>query len=136
VIGIVALWNTVELYGGGARAEGTVLGVRETRRTEQEEVTRPDGGEYRRNVERVSYAPVVRFVTGEGREIEFHGRGGGDRGFTEGDRVTVVYDPANPIRARIVSFLDLWLPTLAAFGVAVLFGGSVWLSRWSRRRVS
>src|ERR1044072_3942559 len=132
VIGIAALGNTVELYSGGTRTEGTVLEVRETRRTEQEEVTRPDGSEYRRNVERVSYAPVVRFTTGDGREIEFHGRGGIDRGYFEGDRVTVIYDPANPIRARIVSFLDLWLPTVVAFGVAILFGGSVWLSRWSR----
>ena len=48
--------------------------------------------------------------------------------------MTVIYDPANPIRARIISFLDLWLPAAAAFGVAILFGGCVWLSRWSRRR--
>jgi hypothetical protein len=133
-ISVVALWNAVELYGGGTRTEGTVLEVRETRRTEQEELTRPDGSEYRRNVERVSYAPVVRFTTGNGRKIEFHGRGGSDRDLAEGDRVMVVYDPANPIRASIVSFLDLWLPSVVAFGVAILFGGSVWLSRWSRRR--
>jgi hypothetical protein len=25
---------------------------------------------------------------------------------------------------------------VVAFGVAILFGGSVWLSRWSRRRES
>ena len=50
--------------------------------------------------------------------------------------MTVIYDPANPIRACIVTFLDLWLPTAVAFGVAFLFGGSVWLSRWSRRRAS
>src|SRR5687768_4095703 len=50
-ISVVALWNAVELYGGGTRTEGTVLEVRETRRTEQEELTRPDGSEYRRNVE-------------------------------------------------------------------------------------
>jgi len=135
-IGVAVLWSTVGLYVGGTRTEGTVLEVRETRRTEQEEVTRPDGSEYRRNVERVSYTPVVRFVTSDRREIEFHGRGGSNRGFTEGDRVTVVYDPGNPIRARIVSFLDLWLPTVVAFGVAILFGGSVWLSRWSRRRTT
>jgi hypothetical protein len=136
VIGVAALWNTAELYGGGTRTDGTVLEVRETRRTEQEEVTRPDGSEYRRNVERVSYAPVVRFTTGEGREIEFRGRGGGDTAFGRGDRVTVIYDPTNPIRARIVSFLDLWLPTVVAFGVVILFGGCVWLSRWSRRRAA
>jgi hypothetical protein len=48
--------------------------------------------------------------------------------------VTVIYDPANPIRARIVSFLDLWLPSAVPFAVTLLFGGSVLLSRWARRR--
>jgi hypothetical protein len=136
VIGVFVLWNTVELYNAGARTEGTVLEVRRTQSTQDEYVTRPDGSEYRRTVERSSFAPVIRFATSDGREIEFHGRGGSDTALAEGDRVTVIYDPANPIRARIVSFLDLWLPAVAAFGVAVLFGGSVWLSRWSRRRAT
>ena len=47
----------------------------------------------------------------------------------QGDRVTVIYDPANPIRARIVSFVDIWLPSAVAFAVAFVFGGAVWLSR-------
>ena len=134
VIGAFALWNAIDLYTAGMRAEGAVLEIRETRRTEQEEVPRPDGTEVRRDVERISYAPVVRFTTREGREIEFHGRGGSGTSFAEGERVTVIYDPADPVRARIASFLDLWLPSAAAFGVAFLFGGSVWLSRWVRRR--
>ena len=134
VIGLFVAWNTLELYTGGTRTEGTVLEIRESRRTEEETVTRSDGSEVRRNVERVSYAPVVRFTTSNGREIEFHGRGGSDTSLAEGERVMVIYDPANPIHARILSFLDLWLPSAAAFGVAFLFGGCVWLSRWSRRR--
>jgi hypothetical protein len=134
VLGVVALWNAVGLYTDGLRAEGTVLEVRRTVRTEDETVTRADGSEVRREVQRSSYAPVVRFTTNEGREIEFHGRGGSETSLAEGDRVTVIYDPANPIRASIATFLDLWLPSAAAFGVAFLFGGSVWLSRWSRRR--
>lgn len=136
VIGVVVLWNAVELYTDGLRTEGTVLEVRETRRTEDETVTRPDGSEGRRQVERFSYAPVVRFTTNDGREIEFHGRAGSDTSLAEGDRVTVIYDPANPIRAYIATFLDFWLPSAAAFGVTFLFGGSVLLSRWSRRRAA
>jgi hypothetical protein len=134
VLGVFALWNAVGLYTGGLRAEGTVLEVRRTLRTEDETVTRSDDSEVRRQVERASYAPVVRYTTNEGREIEFHGRGGSETSLAEGDRVTVIYDPANPIRASIATFLDFWLPSAAAFGVAFLFGGCVWLSRWSRRR--
>lgn len=51
----------------------------------------------------------------QGREIESHGRGGGDAPFAEDDRVTVICDPANPSRVRIASFLDLWLPSAVRF---------------------
>jgi len=51
-----------------------------------------------------------------------------------GQRVTVIYDPANPIRARIVTFLDLWLPAAVAFAVVALFGSAVLVSRRTRRR--
>ncbi len=134
VIGAIALWNAIDLYTAGLRAEGTILEVRETHRTEEETVTRSDGSETRRQVERYSYAPVVRFITNEGREIEFHGRGGSETSLAEGDRVTVIYDPENPIRASIATFLDFWMPSAVAFVVTFLFGGCVLLSRWSRRR--
>jgi hypothetical protein len=141
LIGIFVLWSAADLYTGGVRTEGIVLENRESRRTESETVRRADGREVERTVERVSFAPVVRFRTREdgreaGREIEFHGRGGSDRAFAPGERVTVIYDPANPIRARIVSFVDIWLPSAAAFGVAFVFGGAVWLSRRVRRRAT
>ena len=135
LIGIFVLWSAADLYTGGVRTEGIVLENRESRRTESETVQRADGREVERTIERVSYAPVVRFRTREGgREIEFHGRGGSDRAFAPGERVTVIYDPANPIRARIVSFVDIWLPSAAAFAVAFVFGGAVWLSRRVRQR--
>lgn len=130
LIGAFVLMSAADLYTGGVRVEGTVLENRESRRSETESVRRPDGSDVDRTVERVSFAPVVRFRTREdGREIEFHGRGGSERAFAQGDRVTVIYDPANPIRARIVSFVDIWLPSAAAFAVAAVFGGAVWLSR-------
>ena len=136
LIGIFALWSATDLYAAGARAEGRVVEIRESRSIVTEEVTTPGGREVRRDVERTSYAPVVRFTTKEGREIEFHGRGGSGTDFAEGDTVTVVYDRDNPSRARIVSFLDLWLPAAVAFAVAVLFGGAASLSRRMRRRAS
>lgn len=137
LIGAFVLLSAADLYTGGVRAEGIVLENRESRRTESESVRLADGREVDRTVERASFAPVVRFTTREGgREIEFHGRGGSERAFAQGDRVTVIYDPANPIRARIVSFVDIWLPSAAAFAVAAVFGGAVWLSRRVRRRTT
>ena len=136
LIGIFALWSATDLYAAGGRAEGRVVEIRESRSIVMEEVATPVGREVRRDVERASYAPVVRFTTQDGREIEFHGRGGSGTDFAEGDTVTVVYDRSNPSRARIVSFLDLWLPAAVAFAVVVLFGGAASLSRRMRRRAS
>ena len=79
MVGIFVLWSAADLYASGLRTEGVVLENRASRHTAQETVRQPDGRETRREVEQVSFAPVVRFTTREGREIEFHGRGGGDR---------------------------------------------------------
>jgi hypothetical protein len=133
-IGACALAGVLDLYGRGRRNDGTVVEIRESRTIEQEEVRRPDGSERWRDVERVSYAPIVRFRAADGREIEFHGRGGSGTSYAAGDRVKVIYDPANPIRARILSFVDLWLPPVAAGAAALLFGGAAGLSRWARQK--
>ena len=122
LIGLFVLWSAADLYTGGVRAQGVVQEIRANTRFDHE-----------RDIERTSYAPVVRFTTHGGREIEFHGRGGSDTPFVEGERVTVIYDSNNPIRARIVSFVDIWLPSAVAFAVSFLFGGAVWLSRRARR---
>jgi hypothetical protein len=129
VLGVVATWNATALYLGGLRAEGKVTEIRASRYTDREEAVTRSGREWRRDVERTSYAPVVRFTTNQGREIEFFGRGGSGTSYREGDLVTVAYDPAKPIDAHVVGFVDLWLPAVVAWGVAMLFGGCVWLSR-------
>lgn len=136
LIGVFVLWGVVDLYASGGRARGTVTEIRETRSIVSEEVTSPGGREGRRDVEQISLAPIVRFTTPEGREIEFHGRGGSGTSFKAGEVVNVVYDRSQPGRARIVSFVDLWLPAAVAFAVSLLFGGAVRLSRGSRRRTT
>lgn len=133
VAGAFATWNAASLYSGGLRTEGMVAEVRESTSRQEETVVLAGGREEKRMVQRTSYAPIVRFRTTGGREIEFFGRGGTGRSFTVGERVPVLYDPANPIRAHIVSFVDIWLPAVVAWAVMVLFGGAVWLSRRARR---
>lgn len=135
LIGVFVLWSAVDLYASGGRARGRVTEIRESRSIVTEKVTTPAGREVRRDVERIAFAPIVRFTTPEGREIEFHGRGGSGISFAAGEVVNVVYDRSQPSRARIVSLVDLWLPAAVAFGVALIFGGAVKLSRWSRRKL-
>lgn len=134
LIGVFVLWSAVDLHASGGRARGTVTEIRESRSIVTEEVTTPAGREMRRDVERISFVPIVRFTTPEGREVEFHGRGGSGTSFATGEGVNVVYDRSQPGRARIVSFVDLWLPAAVAFAVALVFGAAARLSRWSRRR--
>ena len=136
VIGVFVLWSAVDLYAGGGRARGTVTEIRESRSIVTEEMTTSAGREVRRDVERISFAPIVRFSAPDGRDIEFHGRGGSGPSFSVGEGVNVVYDRSQPGRARIVSFVDLWLPAAVCFAVALIFGGAVRLSRRSRRRAT
>lgn len=134
VIGGIVFSGALDLYGSGTRTMGTIAEIRKSRTVSREDVRLPDGREVSRDVERISFTLIVRFTTSDGRAIEFHGRGGSGTDYGEGDRVTVIYDPANPIRAHIVSFSDLWLPSAVCFAVAALFGGAVVLSRRVRRR--
>jgi hypothetical protein len=133
VLGIVATWNATALYRSGFRTDGRVTEIRASKYTDWDDVVLSGGHERRREVERTTYTPIVHFKTEEGREIEFFGRGGSGKSYREGDGVTVAYDPERPIDAHIVSFVDLWLPAVAAWGVAIVFGGCVWLSRRFRR---
>ncbi len=135
VIGAFVLWDAVDLYRSGIRTEGTISEIRASRYTAEEETVLSNGRTVRRDVERTTYAPIVHFKTDRGREIEFFGRGGSGTSYSEGDRVTVIYDPANPSRARILSFVDLWTPAAVSWAVVLLFGGSVLLSRRFRLRV-
>lgn len=65
----------------------------------------------------------VSFVTTEGKQIKFSSyTGNNPSGFTEGESVEVLYDPANPNNARINDFYILYLGvTVVGFIGAVSF---------------
>jgi hypothetical protein len=132
-LGVLATWDTASLYASGLRAEGTVIEVRISRTIETEERESGDRTT-RRQVERVSFAPLVRFVAADGRQVEFLGKGGSEEAHKAGDRVTVLYRPEAPAAATLLEFLDLWLPAVVCWAVFVIFGGVVWLSRRTRLR--
>ena len=70
------------------------------------------------------YAPIVSFVTGDGESLVLrsnaYSEGWKDR---QGDIVKVLYDPADPKKAKIDSLFQLWGATLIFSGVGVVFSG-------------
>jgi hypothetical protein len=80
-------------------------------------------------VSRLSH-PVVRFVTGDGRTVEFESQVGSNLSPRVGQEVTVLYDPLNPKEARIRSLMMLWaLPSIfTVLGVLLLVPDVLMLS--------
>ncbi len=76
-----------------------------------------------------TYRSVVRFTAANGEPIEFESTfGSNPPSHRTGDRVTVLYDPDLPQRARIRSFGSLWfLPLIfgGLGGVLTIVGGSL-----------
>lgn len=68
----------------------------------------------------MSYSPVVQFVDRDGQRVEFTSSiGSSPAGYSVGEPVEVLYLPANPQRAKINDFSDLWGMTvfMAVMGV-------------------
>lgn len=90
VYGAVLLARTRRFLGGAQRAEGAIVGWREERR---------HAGDSR---SRTLY-PTLRFRTPDGREIETEAQVGVNDPPADPGSVTVLYDPADPDRARLSS---------------------------------
>ena len=138
-IGIVALVAVVLTVVGAMFAIRGFRGLRSTRRfvtasaSATGTVTDSVGRWYRNpgdepGVSRLSH-PLVRFVTGDGRTVEFESQVGSNLAPKVGQQVTVLYDPLRPEEAKIKSFMMLWaLPSIfAALGVFLLFPGLLML---------
>lgn len=72
----------------------------------------------------VTFKPIVRFSTADGKTVEFHSSfSSNPPAYRIGQSVPVVYLPEEPERAAIRSFLSLWMGSLV-LGLlgAILFG--------------
>jgi hypothetical protein len=75
-----------------------------------------------------TYYPVVRFVTGSGKVVQYRDHSGENPpAYQVGDLVRVLYDPANPQGARLDTWASLWLEALILIilGVPLLLFSAV-----------
>ena len=95
-------WNLVK---GGGGADGTVVALDESD---------SDGG--------TTYAPIVEYVV-DGETYTMNSSSySSPPAYHVGQAVRVVYDKANPSKARIDNFWELWLLPIIFISIAVLFG--------------
>lgn len=114
-------YRTGNFSGNALTATGEVVSYREI----------PDGDATR-------YIPRIRFVTENGEIITVGGQMAGmSRRFAIGEKVPMVYDPREPMHARVALFMDNWLGPLIAtiVGVVGLAGGFL-VRRAVRREIA
>ena len=116
--------NTKFFSSKSYRAAGTVVELKEVQRSSTSTSKSSS----------ISFYPVVRYETEGGKHVSFTSSSGSyPSPYKRGDRVTVLYDPKNPQKARIMSFRSMWLAPVLCFGIGgiMLLTGTVILM-WGR----
>ncbi|WP_018915928.1 DUF3592 domain-containing protein [Vreelandella zhanjiangensis] len=75
-----------------------------------------------RSEDSITYRPVVQFTSQNNSTIEFLSTTGSNPpSYSPGQRVEVMYDPSNPVDAKLKSFFSLWGAPLIVGGLGALF---------------
>lgn len=83
------------------------------------------------------YYPIVTFTTLQGQTVTFRSRTGSNPpAYEVGERIGVVYDPANPQGARHTGWFSLWGVTFIFTLLFTIFGGVGFVGLWSLRRAA
>jgi len=114
-------YRTGNFSANSLTATGEVVSYREI----------PDGDSTR-------YIPRIRFVTANGEIITVGGQMAGiSRRFAIGEKVPMVYDPREPMHARVALFMDNWLgPLIASIVGSVGLAGGFLVRRAVRREIA
>jgi hypothetical protein len=102
--------NTTSFISRAVEADGRVTDLERSRSSSS------SGGSS------TTYRPVVEFTTATGKHIEFVSSvGSSPPSYRVGEAVKVLYHPADPQRARIKSFFQLWFGFLIVFALGLVF---------------
>ncbi len=70
-----------------------------------------------------NYYPVLKFQTKDGQDVQFQASVGvsSKNKYKVGQKLEVVYDPSKPEKAKIKSFIQLWLITIILTVIGAVF---------------
>jgi hypothetical protein len=119
--------NTSRFIAGAVEAEGKVIAL------DRSSSSSSSGSRS------TTYRPVVEFTSSTGKRIEFTSNvGSSPPSHRVGEPVTVLYNPADPYRARIKSFFQLWFGFLIVFFLGLVFAaiglGMIFVRSRGRKR--
>ena len=120
-LGGASLWQSYRLEKGAVSAEGEVVSIIVSKNT----AIRRDPHFGDTSDDTVTSSPVVRFRPRDSeRSVEFTALGNEKKstGYAVGDRVSLLYLPQEPEKAKLNIFGDLWLPGIV-LAVAGFFLG-------------
>jgi len=100
-LGVYQFWSSLNFHRRAIRVEGKVTGLRRSDRS-------------------ITY-PTVSFTTTEGKKVVFSSESGSNIGPKIGDSVNVYYQPDDPKKAKVASFVLFWLPALLFVVVGAFF---------------
>jgi hypothetical protein len=119
--------NTSSFIAGASEAEGKVVALDRSRSSSNS------------GSSSTTYRPVVEFTSATGKRVEFTSNvGSSPPSHHVGERVTVLYNPAEPQAARIKSFFQLWFGFLIVFALGLIFAAvgltMIFVRRQGRQR--
>jgi hypothetical protein len=120
LLGFWLAWQTQEFLRDSFRASGEVVSYREVK----------DKDETR-------FRPKLRFSTADGSIVSFEGQmATTTERFKIGEKVPVVYNRADPQKARVALFTDNWLGATLALGIGLLAAlGGIFIRKAAKREL-
>lgn len=112
--GIYSYKDKTENFAGYKKTEGTVMRMREVPETDNSGVT---------------YAPVINYKDGAGKEFTYESKHSSDPpDYKVGEKVQLIYDPADPKEVYVDSFREKWVLTIVLFFCGIIvFPISIWM---------
>jgi hypothetical protein len=112
--GIYSYKDKTENFATYKKTEGTVIRLREVPETENTGIT---------------YAPVIKYKDASGKEYTYESKHSSDPpDFNVGEKVQLIYDPADPEEVYVDSFREKWVLTIVLFLCGlIVFPISIWM---------
>ncbi len=112
--GIYSYKDKTENFASYKKTEGTVIRMREVPDSEHAGIT---------------YAPVIKYKDALGKEFTYESKHSSDPpAYDIGEKVWLIYDPADPKEVYIDSFREKWVLTIVLFLCGIIvFPISIWM---------